>query len=94
MDQKQKDQQKFVLSELSSCSQWKYKHNEDASAPPREVIAARAVIKRYEKAKELVAKRLYREYSRKYATIRREVYFGSLTKALKLVDALRKECGK
>jgi hypothetical protein len=97
MDQLSKDRQRFVLSELSSCSQWKYKkqrNNDDDDHVPRAVLAARRVIHRYDKEKQRNNDKLEREYSRKYGAIKREIYFGSMTKALKMVDTLKKDCGE
>lgn len=89
MDQKQKDQQKFLLSELGRVRT--YAHDEIPDPPA--VKRARVLIERYDKKCGTVRDRFRKRAQETCAKIRKEIYFGSYTRALKMIEAALKEFG-
>jgi hypothetical protein len=95
MDQREKDQHNFVRNMLSSCSSWKMKKVAiPEGKTPASVARARRVIASYNKKQERKAARIEKNYSRLYADVRRELYFGSVKKALKMAESLLRRCGE
>lgn len=96
MDKRRMDlKQTYVDSVLSRCSSWKMKK---ALLPdgrePAAVKSAKRIIAAFNAAQNKKATRIEQQYSRLYAAVRRELYFGKVEKALKMAEDLSRKCGE
>ena len=91
-------QRRYILDELGKLrrNRWDFKDDEDElpadlKAVERQVKVLEHRLSVYRKQINTRTKRREKEYHKKVAAVRKEVFFGMATKALSLLESLQKE---